>query len=70
MDYQPFTISGQAIVVAFDMCSSSNIIEDLTKSKYIEPLTTFFGELKRYLTKEQASVSFATAAARIAPLHS
>jgi class 3 adenylate cyclase len=59
MDYQRLTISGQAIVVAFDMCSSSNIIEDLTKSKNVQPLTTFFGELRRYLAKEQkANVSF------------
>jgi class 3 adenylate cyclase len=59
MDYQRLTISGQAIVVAFDMCSSSNIIEDLTKSKNVQPLTTFFGELKRYLAKEQkATVPF------------
>jgi class 3 adenylate cyclase len=50
---QRLTISGQAVVVAFDMCSSSNIIDDLTKSNNIQPLTTFFGTLQRYLAKEQ-----------------
>ncbi len=53
VDYQRLPISGQAIVVVFDMCSSSNIIEDLTKSRNVQPLTTFFGQLKRYLAKEQ-----------------
>ncbi len=52
-DYQRLAISGQAIVVAFDMCSSSNIIEDLTSHDNVEPLTTFFSGLKRYLAKEQ-----------------
>lgn len=59
MDYQRLLINGQAIVVAFDMCSSSNIIDDLTKSKNVEPLTRFFGEVQRYLAKEQkATVPF------------
>ena len=59
MESQRLTIGGQALVVAFDMCSSSDIIEDLTKSNNVQPLTTFFGELKRYLAKEQnATVPF------------
>jgi class 3 adenylate cyclase len=53
MECERLTISGQAVVVAFDMCSSSNIIDDLTKNKNIQPLTTFFGELQRHLAKEQ-----------------
>jgi len=57
MDYQRLVISGQAIVVAFDMCSSSNIIEDLTKSRNVQPLTKFFGELKSYLAKEQKATA-------------
>lgn len=57
MEYQRLTIGGQAIVVAFDMCSSSNIIEDLTRSKNVQPLTTFFGGLKRYLAKEQKATA-------------
>lgn len=59
MDYQRLTIAGEAIVVAFDMCSSSNIIEDLTKGRNIQCLTKFFDALKRYLAKEQkVTVSF------------
>jgi len=50
--------SGQAIVVSFDMCSSSHIIEELTKSNNVQPLAAFFGELKRYLTKEQKTTPF------------
>jgi class 3 adenylate cyclase len=60
VEYQRFTIEGQAIVVAFDMCSSSNIIDDLTKNKNVQPLTTFFAALQRYLAKEQK---------RTAPFH-
>jgi hypothetical protein len=47
MDYQRITISGPAVVVAFDMCSSSNIIEDLTTRNNTQALTTFFGGLRR-----------------------
>jgi class 3 adenylate cyclase len=39
------------------MCSSSNIIEDLTKRKNVQPLTTFLDELKRYLAKEQRTTT-------------
>lgn len=53
MEYQRLAISGQAIVVAFDMCSSSNIIDDLTKRKNVQPLTAFFGQMKRYMAREQ-----------------
>jgi len=53
MECQRLTISGQAVVVAFDMCSSSNIIDDLTKSNNVQCLTTFFDALQRYLAKEQ-----------------
>ena len=57
MAYQRLTITGQAIVVAFDMCSSSNIIDDLAKSGNVRPLTTFFGELQRYLAREQKATT-------------
>jgi len=53
MDYQRVPIHGQAIVVAFDMCSSSNIIEDLTNSGSVEPLMAFLDELRRCLAREQ-----------------
>jgi class 3 adenylate cyclase len=55
MKHERLTISGPAIVVAFDMCSSSNIIEDLWKRKNVQPLTTFFGNLHRYLAQQQGS---------------
>lgn len=44
---------GPTIVVAFDMCSSSNIIDDLWRSKNVQPLTAFYDALQRYLTKAQ-----------------
>jgi class 3 adenylate cyclase len=59
MECERLTITGQAIVVAFDMCSSSNIIEDLTRNGNTQPLITFFGELQRHLAKEQrATLAF------------
>jgi hypothetical protein len=57
MEYQRLAITGQAIVVAFDMCSSSNIMEDLTKSNDVRPLITFLGDLKRYLAQEQRATT-------------
>jgi len=53
MRYQPVPINGHAIVVSFDMCSSSSIVDDLNKTRNLQPLTTFFGEMRRYLEKEQ-----------------
>jgi class 3 adenylate cyclase len=53
MSHPRLTIGAQAVVVAFDMCSSSNIIDDLTRRGNVQPLTKFFGELTRYLTKQQ-----------------
>lgn len=52
-------IGGQTVVVAFDMCSSSSIVDDLGKRGDVQPLTVFFGEMRRYLVKEQKrSVQF------------
>jgi len=59
MEYQRIAITGQAIVVAFDMCSSSNIIEDLTNRKNVQPPTTFLDELKRYLAKVNTDAPWA-----------
>jgi class 3 adenylate cyclase len=53
MECERLAIDGQAVVVAFDMLSSSNIIDDLTSNRDVQPLTTFFGHLQRYLAKEQ-----------------
>jgi len=46
-------IDRQAIVVAFDMCSSSNIIDDLTKSGNVGRLPVFFTAIERYLAARQ-----------------
>jgi class 3 adenylate cyclase len=53
MAYQPVPITGQAIVVVFDMCSSSNIVDDLHASGKLQCLKAFFTELRRHLEKEQ-----------------
>jgi len=42
----------QAIVVAFDMCSSSQVVDHLTKTDNLRPLTTFYTDLRRYLAKQ------------------
>ena len=57
MEYQRLAINGQAIVVAFDMCSSSKIIDDLTKRNNVQPLKAFLGELKQYLAREQKATA-------------
>ena len=46
-------MTGQTIVVVFDMCSSSNVVDDLHRSGNLEFLKAFFTELRRYLEKEQ-----------------
>jgi class 3 adenylate cyclase len=48
-----YSSSRQAIVVAFDMCSSSNIVDDLNRAGNLQPLTTFFGDMRRHLEKER-----------------
>ena len=58
MKYRRVQISGPAVVVAFDMCSSSNIIEELTLNGDVGRLKEFLGTLKRYLAKEQEKVLF------------
>ena len=49
---------GQAVVVVFDMCSSSSIVDELSKAGNVKPLTVFFGEMRRQLTKEQKRLQF------------
>lgn len=58
MEYMRVNISGQAIVVAFDMCSSSNIIEELTLNGDIGRLKRFLGSIKHFLAKQQNKVLF------------
>ncbi len=57
MDYQRLTISGQAIVVAFDMCSSTVVIEELTQGGNVQPLKKFFVELRQFLAKQQGGAA-------------
>ena len=58
MQYMRVPISGDAIVVAFDMCSSSDIIEELTLSGNLNHLNEFLQALKRYLASAQQNVLF------------
>jgi hypothetical protein len=59
MEYQRVPIQGKAVVVAFDMSSSSNIIEELTLLGALQQLKDFLIKLKRYLASAQKSVTFA-----------
>lgn len=58
MRFRRILLSGPAIVVVFDMCSSSNIIEELSQSGEIRRFKQFLKKLKRYLAKEQEIVLF------------
>lgn len=58
MKYRRVRLSGPAIVVAFDMCSSSNIIEELTLNGDIERLKKFLESLKHFLAEQQEKVLF------------
>jgi hypothetical protein len=58
LEYRRYRIASPAVVVAFDMCSSSNIIEELTLNGDVERLKDFLGKLKEYLAKEQKKVPF------------
>ena len=58
MKYARVPISGEAVVVAFDMCSSSNVIEEVTLGGNIERLTKFLTAIKRHLAEAQQNVTF------------
>jgi hypothetical protein len=58
MTYRRIPISGSAVVVAFDMCSSSNIIDDLALSTDVRRLIDLLGGVKRYLAMEQGNILF------------
>ncbi len=51
-------IVGDAIVVAFDICSSSDIIEELTLKGDLLRFQNFLATLKRYLMAEQKKILF------------
>ena len=48
----------EAVVVAFDICSSSDIIEGLILRNDVERFMSFLGSLKNYLAKLQKSIGF------------
>ncbi len=58
MQYLRLRIQGNAVVVAFDMCSSSDIIEELTLGGALQRLEDFLTKLKEYLASAQKSVPF------------
>ena len=58
MEYMRVQISGDAIVVAFDICSSSDIIEELTLSGNLKRFNEFLQALKRYLASAQKDIVF------------
>ncbi len=45
MKYKRIPIAGETIVVAFDMCSSSDVIEGLTLAGNLVRLKNFLGSL-------------------------
>ena len=58
MQYLRVHILGDAIVVAFDMCSSSDIIEEHTLSGSLQRLKDFLTSRKRYLASAQKELAF------------
>ena len=58
MNYRRIPISGSAVVVAFDICSSSNIIDELAINADMRRLKELLGGLKRYLAAEQDNILF------------
>lgn len=58
MKYMRVHISDDAVVVAFDMCSSSDIIEELTLTGNLQRLNEFLTALKRYLASVQKDIVF------------
>ena len=58
MRYVRVRFDGEAIVVAFDMCSSSDIIEGLTLRGDLSRFQGFLGSLKHYLASAQESITF------------
>ena len=58
MQYLRVDIVGDAIVVAFDMCSSTDIIEELTLSGDLQRFKKFLNSFKQYLAAAQRSIVF------------
>jgi hypothetical protein len=58
MNYLRVPIQGDAVVIALDMCSSSDIIEELTLASDLKRFQDFLTSLKEYLASAQRSVLF------------
>jgi class 3 adenylate cyclase len=58
MKYRRVRIDGDAIVVAFDICSSTNLIEELTLNGEIEVFEDLLTDIKLHLAKAQEKVLF------------
>jgi hypothetical protein len=58
MKYVRLHLDGDAIVVAFDMCSSSDIIEELTLKGDVSRFQRFLTRLKHYLAAKQNAIIF------------
>ncbi len=58
MKYQRPVIDGSALVVAFDMCSSTDVIEELTLNGDIELLEALLTAVKEHLAAAQDRVLF------------
>ena len=58
MKFKRLLISGNAVVVAFDMCSSSDMLEELILRNDIRPYNYVIGEIKHYLARTQETVVF------------
>ena len=58
MTYTRIKFRGDAIVVAFDICSSSDIIEELTLKGDMARFHTFLSKIKHYLADTQKTVLF------------
>ena len=51
-------LRGPVVVLTFDICSSSDVIEDLHSTAQLSRYTHLIGEVKRYLAKAQAKLLF------------
>lgn len=58
MEYRRVRIVGEALVVVFDMCSSSDVLEDLTLSGNLQRYDELLKSIKNYLANAQGKVLF------------
>lgn len=58
MEFKRILISGEALVVAFDMCSSSDMLEALILRGDTRPYTYVISKIKEHLAELQKSVIF------------